>query len=222
MLSLTLPPYIRQDLNPTCVQKIKVGRKTIRVGQPYPFNLRLMSSGNLLDGTTCTTFNSGSSNSIFSKLHPLVILDTSVPDAALVSTFIPKLLKASYTVGGQGNDYISTNPHNAHTTYRYLSSSGPEVLSLLISTIENNLLSHRDELIAIALKHDYNQDEANELITSIVLGINPKTSRIINYADPDLAFDKNVAGPGSHKDKSSWRSKTKGNGSNISTTIVRR
>ncbi|GMI25396.1 hypothetical protein TrRE_jg524 [Triparma retinervis] len=152
-----------------------------------------------------TIFNS-SSDSFSGKLHPLTILESPVPDPAGLSTFIPQLLTNSYPVGGQGENYISSNPKFSHTLYRYLVSSDPKVKSLLLSTINNNLLAHREELITIALEYGCSQEQARELIENIILDINPQTSKIVTYSAPDTPFNENVADRRGHKDDSSWRS----------------
>ena len=201
-----LPSYIHQNLNPTCAQKITgKGNGTIKKGDPYPFGLRLASRTNLTNGTTSTIFNS-SSDSFSAKLHPLTILESPVPDPARLSTFIPQLLTASYPVGGQGDSYISSNPTFSHTLYRYLVSSDPKVKSLLLSTINNNLLAHHDELITIALEYGCSQEQARELIDNIIVDINPHTTKIVTYSAPDTPFNENVADRRGHKDDSSWRS----------------
>ena len=202
----TLPAYIRQNPQLVCVQKIKIGKGTIKPGDPYPFALRQLSSFETLpDGTTRTVFNSYTT-SIPAQILPLTILETPVEDPAQLSTFIPNLLIASYPVGGQGDDFISTNPDYSHKLYRYFRASPAAVKALILSTIEKNLFDHREELIVIARRFVDNEEQAEAIINNIGLHINPKTPKIVRYAAPESPLDENVAPRNSHKDSSEWHS----------------
>ena len=204
--SQSLPANIRYNLNPRCVGNVQVRNGKLKEGDPYPYNLRQVSPSELLsDGITCTVFRSFS-ESFSAKIHPLTILETPVFGDAKISTFFSELHKAAYLVGGANDGYISANQHFSHKVYRTFASSHPNVEAVFISKIKENLRAHRGELISIARGYGYTQEQAAELCESIIVQINPNTSKIICYAAPEEPFNEFVAGRGSHKDDSNWHS----------------
>ena len=218
--SQSLPANIRYNLNPRCVGNVQVRNGKLKEGDPYPYNLRQVSPSELLsDGSTQTVFGSWS-ESYSAKIHTLTILETPVGDAK-ISTFLPELHKAAYLVGGANDGYISTNQDFPHKLYRTFASSHPNVEAVFISKIKENLRAHRGELISIARGYGYTQEQAAELCESIIVQINPNTSKIICYAAPEEPFNEFVAGRGSHQDDSIWRSSF-GRADNSTSKIVRR